>query len=123
MTATLPTPLTERVGHDARLPTRLPRRVASPRPDVRLEDLSPREAEVLRLVTNCYTNQEISESLYLSLNSVKTYIRGAYRKIGASTRSQAVVWGVRHGLLEPLESADPREHQGAARLLDLDAHR
>ena len=65
-----------------------------------LEDLSPRELDVLRLVTNCCTNQEISERLYVSPNSVKTYIRGAYRKIGATTRTEAVVWGVRHGLLE-----------------------
>jgi DNA-binding CsgD family transcriptional regulator len=72
-----------------------------------LEDLSPRELDVIRLVTNCYTNQEISDQLYVSLNSVKTYIRGAYRKIGATTRSQAVVWGVRHGLLEDVP---PQRH-------------
>ena len=66
----------------------------------RLEDLSPRELDVIRLITNCYTNQEISDRLYVSLNSVKTYVRGAYRKIGATTRSHAVVWGVRNGLLE-----------------------
>lgn len=69
-------------------------------PQVGLEVLSPRELDVLRLVTNCSTNQEISDQLYVSPNSVKTYIRGAYRKIGATTRSEAVVWGVRHGLLE-----------------------
>ena len=79
----------------------------------RLEDLSPRELDVLRLVTNCYTNQEIGEHLYLSLNSVKTYIRGAYRKIGAATRSHAVVWGVRHGLLEPLDDGSGIAAEGA----------
>lgn len=68
--------------------------------DTELADLSPREVDVLRLITNCYSNQEISETLYLSLNSVKTYIRGAYRRIGAPTRSHAVIWGVLHGLLE-----------------------
>lgn len=81
-----------------------PRLVVVPRHrlhgDADLADLSPREVDVMRLVTNCYSNQEISETLYLSLNSVKTYIRGAYRKIGAPTRSHAVVWGVQHGLLE-----------------------
>lgn len=66
------------------------------------EDLSPRELEVVRLVTNCYTNEDIARELYLSINSVKTYIRGAYRKIGVTTRTQAVVWGVRHGLLDDL---------------------
>lgn len=68
--------------------------------DTAISDLSPREVDVLRLITNCYSNQQISETLYLSLNSVKTYIRGAYRRIGAPTRSHAVIWGVMHGLLE-----------------------
>ena len=81
-----------------------PRLVVVPRHrlhgDAAVADLSPREVDVMRLVTNCYSNQEISETLYLSLNSVKTYIRGAYRKIGAPTRSHAVVWGVQHGLLD-----------------------
>ncbi len=77
--------------------------VASPEflvEDTGISDLSPREVDVLRLITNCYSNQQISETLYLSLNSVKTYIRGAYRRIGAPTRSHAVIWGVLHGLLE-----------------------
>ena len=80
-------------------------------PQPGLEVLSPRELDVLRLVTNCATNQEISEQLYVSPNSVKTYIRGAYRKIGATTRSEAVVWGVRHGLLEDLPG--PERHLSA----------
>ena len=63
-------------------------------------DLTERERDVLELITNGYSNQQISASLYLSINSVKTYVRSAYRKIGAETRSHAVIWGVRHGLLK-----------------------
>ena len=50
------------------------------------------------LVAAGLTNQEIAEQLYLSINTVKTYIRYGYRKIGAERRSHAVVWVERHGL-------------------------
>jgi two-component system, NarL family, response regulator LiaR len=73
------------------------------------EGLSPRESEVIAFITQGLSNQEIAQAIFLSINSVKTYIRSAYRKIGVSTRSQAVGWGMRHGfepasmrLLEPV---------------------
>ncbi|MBU1801608.1 MAG: response regulator transcription factor [Actinobacteria bacterium] len=59
--------------------------------------LSAREAEVVALITQGLSNDEIAKMTYLSINSVKTYIRGAYRKIGISRRSQAVIWGMQHG--------------------------
>ena len=37
------------------------------------------------------------ELTYLSPNTVKSYIRTIYRKIGAGSRTQAVLWGVDHG--------------------------
>lgn len=60
--------------------------------------LSPREAEMISLIVGGYSNEEIAASRYLSMNTVKTYIREAYRKIGVTTRAQAVAWGMRHGL-------------------------
>ena len=59
--------------------------------------LTAREAEVLALITQGLSNQEIAGQTYLSINSVKTYIRTAYRKIGVIRRSQAVAWGMKHG--------------------------
>ncbi|MFC7493922.1 MULTISPECIES: response regulator transcription factor [unclassified Nocardioides] len=59
--------------------------------------LSARESEVLALITQGLSNQEIADRTYLSINSVKTYIRTAYRKIDVSRRSQAVAWGMTHG--------------------------
>jgi NarL family two-component system response regulator LiaR len=59
--------------------------------------LTAREAEVLALITQGLSNQEIAERTYLSINSVKTYIRTAYRKIDVTRRAQAVAWGMRHG--------------------------
>ncbi len=63
----------------------------------RSEGLSDREAEVLALVTQGKSNLEIAAVMYLSINTVKTYVRSAYRKIGVTTRSHAMLWGIAHG--------------------------
>ncbi|MGA8257827.1 MAG: LuxR C-terminal-related transcriptional regulator [Nocardioides sp.] len=59
--------------------------------------LTLRESQVLAFITEGLTNLEIAEATYLSINSVKTYIRTAYRKIGVNRRAQAVAWGMTHG--------------------------
>lgn len=70
--------------------------------------LTPREAEVLALITQGLSNEEITVALDLSLNSLKTYIRFAYRKIGVQRRSQAVLWALRHGfVVDPGRSSPP----------------
>ena len=60
--------------------------------------LTQRETEIVELVARGLSNTEIATELFLSVNSVKTYIRTAYRKMGVTTRSQAVLWAVRAGL-------------------------
>ena len=60
--------------------------------------LTDRETTILELVGTGVPNQEIADRLYLSLNTVKTYIRSAYRKIGVTRRAEAVLWAVHHGL-------------------------
>jgi DNA-binding NarL/FixJ family response regulator len=61
--------------------------------------ISPRESDVLQLVVMGHSNQEIAETLFLSINSVKTYIRSAYRKINVTSRGQAIVWAIQNGFL------------------------
>lgn len=68
--------------------------------------LTGREADMLSLVTQGLTNDQIAELCFISINSVKTYIRTAYRKVGVTTRSEAMLWGVRHGLLVGDHPAD-----------------
>lgn len=60
--------------------------------------LTEREAEMLTFIVRGLTNEEIARRSYLSINTVKTHVRAAYRKIGVSSRSQAVAWGLRNGL-------------------------
>lgn len=59
--------------------------------------LSARESEVLALVCQGLANQEIAGRAFLGINTIKTYIRSTYRKIGVTTRAQAVIWGLSHG--------------------------
>jgi len=63
----------------------------------REEGLTARESEVLSLITQGYSNNDIVETTLLSINSIKSYIRSAYRKIGVTSRSRAILWGIDHG--------------------------
>ena len=72
--------------------------------------LTPRETEILQLLTLGLSNQQIAEECFLSINSVKSYIRSAYRRIGATSRSQAVVWCIQHGFEPPGEDPDAGSH-------------
>ncbi len=59
--------------------------------------LSAREAEVLALICQGLSNDDISERAFIGVNTIKTHIRSLYRKIGVASRTQAVLWGLDHG--------------------------
>jgi len=61
--------------------------------------LSPRESEVLALIAQGLSNQEVAERAYVTINSVKTFIRSAYRKMGVTRRTQAVLWATEHEIV------------------------
>lgn len=63
------------------------------------DPLTKRELEVLELIVQGYSNNEIAQKLYLSLGSVKVYVRGVLNKLCASDRTQAAVLALRAGLL------------------------
>ena len=70
--------------------------------------LSPREAEVIALITQGLSNQQIADRVFVSINTVKTYIRSAYRKIGVTSRTQALVWAIDNGFRpDKLRTLDP----------------
>jgi len=64
-----------------------------------IEPLSEREIEVLQLIAEGLTNQEICSKLCVTLNTVKTHTRNIYAKLGAHTRTQAVARGRTLGLI------------------------
>jgi LuxR family maltose regulon positive regulatory protein len=64
-----------------------------------IEPLSEREIEVLQLISEGLTNQEIATRLYLSLYTVKAHARNIYAKFGVKNRTQAVAMGKALGIL------------------------
>lgn len=51
----------------------------------------------MALIAQGLSNQAIADRAFRSINSVKTCVRTAYRKIGVSSRSQAVIWAMANG--------------------------
>jgi LuxR family maltose regulon positive regulatory protein len=72
---------------------------APPRAPAAGEPLSDRELAVLHLMATELTQREIGRELYLSLNTVKTHARNIFRKLGASSRDDAVSRARDRGLL------------------------
>jgi len=64
-----------------------------------LVDLTERELEVLRLVADGRTNQEIAADLVIGATTVKTHVQNILQKLNVSDRTQAAVYAVRCGLI------------------------
>ena len=60
--------------------------------------LTPRETQVLRLVSMGLSNQEIADSLGISIETVKEHVQNLLRKLSLGDRTQAAVWAIRHGI-------------------------
>ena len=62
-------------------------------------ELSKRETEILALVADGYSNQEIAEELSIAHNTVKNHLRSILSKLGAKNRAQAAAIAVNRGLV------------------------
>ena len=60
--------------------------------------LTQRERVILAHLALPLSLGEIASSLYVTRNTVKSQVRSVYRKIGVSTRAEAVAWAVAHGV-------------------------
>jgi DNA-binding NarL/FixJ family response regulator len=76
-------------------------------PEVAHAELTRRETQVLGLIASGMSNADIARATNLSINSVKTYIRGAYQKIGARNRAQALLWALQNGCVSDASLAHP----------------
>jgi NarL family two-component system response regulator YdfI len=63
------------------------------------EPLTPREREVLQMISAGLGNKEIAGRLSISEHTVKFHVASILGKLGASTRTEAVSIGIRHGLV------------------------
>jgi non-specific serine/threonine protein kinase len=69
--------------------------------------LTAREVETLRLVASGLTDREIAETLFLSRRTVNAHVASILRRLGVSTRREAVQRGLELGIM-PLDALDPR---------------
>lgn len=61
--------------------------------------LTRREAEVLQVVCQGYSNREIAEALFVSEETVKSHLKSLYRKLSVSDRADAIALALREGLV------------------------
>src|ERR1700722_2268779 len=78
-------------------------RAPAPQPDQDHDpdELTPREADVLRLIAAGKSNREIARALYVSEATVKTHVNRIFAKTGSRYRSQAVRYAYTHGYADP----------------------
>jgi DNA-binding NarL/FixJ family response regulator len=68
-----------------------------------VEELTPRENEILRLVAQGLSNAEISDALFIAEQTTKTHVGRVLFKLGLRDRAQAVVFAYESGLVTPGE--------------------
>lgn len=84
---------------EPKVSARLLKQVRKPKP-LPHEDLTDREREVLHLLGQAKTNQQIADSLMIGIKTVKTHVSNILSKLGLEDRTQAAVYAVKHGLAE-----------------------
>jgi two-component system, NarL family, response regulator LiaR len=64
------------------------------------EDLTEREMEVLRLIAQGKSNQEVADELFIGIKTVKFHVTNILAKLGVEDRTQAAIYAFKHGLAE-----------------------
>ncbi len=78
------------------LPAKMAKRLAERQ---QRADLSPRETEVLQLLTKGRSNKEIASSLFISEDTVKAHLKTLFAKLKVQDRTEAAISAIRHGIV------------------------
>jgi DNA-binding NarL/FixJ family response regulator len=85
---------------DAAVARRLMSSLGGASRDEAMEELTPRELDVLRLLGTGRANKEIAGELGISERTARTHVSNILGKLGLSSRTQAALWAVREGLVD-----------------------
>jgi DNA-binding NarL/FixJ family response regulator len=86
-----------------RVAGRLARRAVAPARAAEAEPLTPREREVLRLLALGLSNDEIAAELFIAKRTVQNHVSSIYGKLGLDSRTEAVLYAIRHGVVDVSE--------------------
>ncbi|MDG6155175.1 response regulator transcription factor [Lactococcus formosensis] len=64
------------------------------------DNLSKREMEVLKILAQGFSNQEIADQLFISLKTVKTHVSNIFNKLDVNDRTQATIYAIQHKLVD-----------------------
>lgn len=82
-----------------------PKEAASHAQDVEREKLSPRETEIILLLAKGASNKEVARALNVAESTVKIHVQNILKKLNLSSRVQAAVYAVEHGLVQREEQS------------------
>lgn len=75
-------------------------RLSKPKVHVLHEDLTNREKEILLLISEGKSNQEIADELFITLKTVKTHVSNILSKLDVDDRTQAAIYAFKHGIVK-----------------------
>jgi len=84
--------------------TKMMNRMANPPQPALYDDLTNREREVLQLIAQGKSNQEIAETLFITLKTVKTHVSNILAKLQVEDRTKAAIYAFKHGLVKEDQS-------------------
>ncbi|MGD0167349.1 MAG: response regulator transcription factor [Gaiellaceae bacterium] len=73
--------------------------ISSPAATAKIAQLTQRERDVLRMLSDGHSNEEIGKALFISPETVRTHVRKAMAKLDADTRTEAVATAIRQSLI------------------------
>jgi DNA-binding NarL/FixJ family response regulator len=89
-----------------RVADRLARKAIAPA-HAEIEPLTPREREILRLLALGLSNDEIAEKLFITERTVQNHVSSIYGKLRPSSRAEAVLYAIRHNVVDVSEVKGP----------------
>jgi NarL family two-component system response regulator LiaR len=86
---------------EAQVASKMMNRFRKPKPETAPhEDLTEREMEVLCLIANGKSNQEVADELFIGLKTVKFHVTNILAKLGVDDRTQAAIYAFKNGLVK-----------------------